>query len=152
MRNPLAIGATTLALALSLGIAACGSSDDSGDSGDTLTNSELIAQADEICTTYNDKLGTLTDEAALDENSSKEEVTAFISDEIVPLYQEQVDALRELQPNEEDADGFNEIITTLDSEVEAVEDDPAAALSMEDPFQGATAKATEFGLEVCGSN
>ena len=150
MRKPLAVGAATLAVVLSLGLAACGGSDDSSD--EALSNADLIAQADEICTDYDAQLDTLTDEASLDENSSKEEVAAFISDEIVPLYESQVDELRALEPNEDDAEAYNDIIDTLDSELQTVKDDPEAAIELEDPFAGATAKADEFGLTVCGSN
>lgn len=150
MKKPLALGVATLAAVLSLGLAACGS-DDSGDDS-TLSNSELIAQTDEICTTFNERLDTLTDEAALDDSSSEADVTAFISDEIVPLYQEQIDEIRALNPNEDDADAFNDLIDTLDSELQVVEDDPAAAIKMSDPFVESSKKAQEFGLEVCGSN
>ncbi len=148
MKKPLAVAAT-LAVVLSLGLAACGG-DDSSD--ETLSNSELIAQADQICTDYNEQLDTMNEEAALDENSSRQEIATYISDELVPLYQEQVDELRSLNPNEEDAAAYNDIVDTLDSELQAVADDPEAAIDMEDPFAGATAKAQDFGLEVCGSN
>ncbi len=147
MRKPFALGVITLAVTLSLGLAACGSSSD-----DSLSNDELITQADQICTDYNDKLVTLTDNAGLDDNSSKQEVVAFISDEIVPLYENQVDELRALEPNEDDADAYNDIVTTLDTELQAVKDDPAAAMKMNDPFPEATAKAKDFGLTVCGAS
>ena len=92
------------------------------------------------------------EEAALDENSSRQEIATYISDDLVPLYQEQVDELRSLNPNEEDAAAYNDIVDTLESELQVVEDDPEAAIDAEDPFAGATAKAQDFGLEVCGSN
>lgn len=152
MRNPLAVGAATLAVVLSLGLAACGSSDDSGDSGDTLTNSELVAQADQICKDYNDQLLQIQEDSKLDASSSKEDITSFISDDLVPLYKDQVDELRGLSPNEDDSEAYNEIVDTLESELQTVEDDPSAALDESNPFGGATAKAKEFGLEVCGSN
>ena len=145
MRKPLAVGVATLAVAL--GLAACGGSDDS----DALSNADLIAQADAICADYDEQLTTITDEAALDENSSKAEVAQFVSDEIVPLYQDQVDELGALEPNEDDADAYNDIVDTLDSEVQAVADDPEAAIDQDNPFAGATAKAQEFGLEECGA-
>jgi hypothetical protein len=153
MRNPLAVGAATLAVVLSLGLAACGSSDDSGDSGDaTLSNSELITQADQVCSDYNDKLTKIQEDSDLSSDSSKADITAFISDEIVPLYKDQIADLRELNPNEDDSEAFNDIVDTLDSELKTVEDDPEASIDESDPFAGATAKAKEFGLKVCGSN
>ena len=156
MKKPLAVGAAILAVVLSLGLAACGSSDDSGDSGDsgnaTLSNSELIAQADQVCTDYNDKLTEIQKNADLDSDSSKADIAAFISDDIVPLYKDQIADLRELNPNEDDSEAFNDIVDTLDSELKAVEDDPEGSIEESDPFAGATAKAKEFGLKVCGSN
>jgi len=153
MRNPLAVGAATLAVVLSLGLAACGSSDDSGDSGDsTLSNSELIAQADQVCTDYNQKLTKIQENSDLTASSSKEDISAFISDDIVPLYKDQIADLRELNPNEDDSEAFNDIVDTLDSELKAVEDDPEGSIDDSDPFAGATAKAKKFGLKVCDSN
>ncbi|MCB0861400.1 MAG: hypothetical protein KDB54_12185, partial [Solirubrobacterales bacterium] len=129
MKKPLVIAAT-LAVVLSLGLAACGGDDSSEE---TLSNSELIAQADQICTDYNEQLDTMNEEAALDENSSRQEIATYISDDLVPLYQEQVDELRSLNPNEEDAAAYNDIVDTLESELQVVEDDPEAAIDAEDP-------------------
>lgn len=150
MRKTLLAGAAVLAL--SLGVVACGS-DDSGDSSDeALTNTELIAQADEICTDYNDQLTTIQEDSGLSADSPQEEKISFISDDIVPLYRDQVDELRSLTPSEEDSEAYTDIIDTLESNLDDVESDPEAALNSEDPFAEATAKAQDFGLEVCGSN
>jgi hypothetical protein len=152
MRKSLAIGAATVAFALSLGLAACGSSDDSSDNEDVLTNAELVSKADAICTEYNSKFSDLQDQSGLSSSSSKDEVVSFISDDVVPLFEDQVAALRELQPNDDDSEAYTEIVDTLDSEVQQVKDDPEAAVDQEDPFAGATAKAKDFGLKTCGSN
>lgn len=147
MRNPFAIGAATLAVVLSLGLAACGGSE----SDDSLSNADLIAQADAICEDYNNQLVAAFNETELNNQSSKQEVSAFASDTLVPLYENQVAELRTLEPNEDDAEAYNDIVDTLDSEVQAVAEDPVAAINNDNPFAGATAKANEFGLEVCGS-
>lgn len=149
MRKPLAVGAATLAVVLSLGLAACGSDDSSSD--EALSNADLIAQADEICTDYNDQLSTIQEERGLNSESPREDVVAYVTDDIIPLYQDQIDELRDLQPNEEDADAYNDIVDTLDTELQAVEDDPDAAIDSENPFSGASEKAQAFGMEVCGS-
>ena len=153
MRNPIAIGAATLLVALSCGVAACGSSDDSSSSNeDVLTNTELIAQADDICAKYNDQLDQSVTDAGLNGNSPKEDITTWISDTMVPMYQDQIDELRALQPDSEDAEAYTDIIDTLESELQTIEDDPAASVEQSDPFPEATAKANDFGLEVCGAN
>lgn len=146
MRKPIALGVATLAAALSFGIAACGSSDDS-----SLSNEELITQADAICKDYQDQFVAMQEKSGLNNQSSKKEVVAFISDDIVPLYERQVTELQGLEPNEDDAEAYNDIVDTLDSEVQTVSDDPEAALNEENPFAGATAKAKDFGLKVCGA-
>lgn len=148
MRTPLAVGAATLAIALSLGLAACGSSDDS----DTLSKSELITQADQICQEYNDKLVKIQNDSGLNNQSSNKEVVAFISDDLVPFFNDQIAELRTLQPDEADAETYNEIIDTLESEVKKVEDNPEAAVNQDDPFADSSAKANDFGMKVCGGN
>jgi len=159
MKKSLAIGAATLAAVLSLGLAACGSSDDDSSSSDTsstsdntaaLTKQQLITQADAICTKYNGKLVKLQQESGLDSTASDDQVVSFITDDIIPLYEDQIDELRALQPDDADADAYNEIIDTLDSEVQDVDSDPEAAMDQDNPFKGSTAKAKEFGLKVCG--
>jgi hypothetical protein len=145
MRKTLIAGAAVLAL--TFGVAACGS-DDSNE--DALTNAELVKQADQICTDFSEKFTTLQEESGLDNQSSKEDVVAFISDDIVPLYEDELSELRELTPSEEDADAYNDMLDTLESEVNEVAEDPEAAMSSEDPFAGSRSKAAEFGLEKCG--
>lgn len=152
MRKPLAIGAATLAVVLSLGLAACGSSDDSSDNEDMLTKSELVSKADAICTQFNDKLFNLQDDSGITEKSSDDKKAAFISNKIVPLYEDQVDQLRSLQPNGDDAETYTDLVDTLESELKTVADDPKGALQESNPFEGASKKAQDFGLKVCGSN
>ncbi|MBN8867131.1 MAG: hypothetical protein J0H98_06225 [Solirubrobacterales bacterium] len=146
MKKTLIAGVATV-FALSFGIAACGSSD----SDDSLSKSELIAQADAICTKGNEALSTKAQAAFGNKQPSNKETVAFISDEIVPLYQGEIDDLRALQPDDADADDWNNIVDTLETELKAVEDDPQAAKDSQNPFPEASAAAKDFGLEVCGS-
>lgn len=146
MRKPLAAGVAVLAVALSLGLAACGSDD----SDESLSHEDLIVKADEICVKYEERLDELT-ESSLDDSSGKPEVVAFISDEIVPLYEEQIDELKALEPNADDAEAWDDMLSTLESEVQTVKDDPEGALESSDPFSGGAEKAKEFGLKECGS-
>ena len=149
MRNPFAIGAATLLVALSFGVAACGSSDDSSE--DTLTNSELIAQANEICVKYTDEVSTAAEAEFGNQQPSNSELAVFITDEVVPLYEDQIAELRALEPSEDDSAAYTEMLDTLESELQTVEEDPEAAAASDNPFPEATAMADEFGLEDCGS-
>lgn len=148
MRKPLAIGAATLAVVLSLGLAACGSDDSSTDE-DSLTNTELIEQADTICTDFN---GQLAEKAAsLTPDSSRDDVNAFVTDEVVPLYEQEIDELRALKPNSEDEAAYTEMLDTLESELKKVEEDPGLMTSGGTAFPEATGLAKDFGLTVCGT-
>lgn len=149
MRKPLAIGATTLALVLSFGLVACGSDDSGSSNEDVLTNAELIQQADAICTDYNAQLTQKIE--GLDESSSQEDVNNFVTDEMVPLYEKEIDELRALQPDPEDEAAYTEMIDTLESELRDVEEDPSQVTGGGTAFPEATKMAKDFGLKVCGS-
>lgn len=151
MRKALTIGAA--ALAISFGVVACGSSDDSGDSSsdETLTKTELIAQADELCSKFDQEVLDSLNESGLNNQSSRADVAAYVSDTIVPLYRDQIEELRALTPPEEDAEAYNNIVDTLETELDAVEENPESAVTDDSAFEGATAAAKEFGLETCGS-
>mgnify|MGYP000131359267 FL=1 len=148
MRKPLAIGVATLAVLLSLGLAACGSSDDSSD---TLSNSELIAQADAICKQGSDQLDQEYSAAANGGQLQGADLTAFVTDNVLPQYEEQAKQLGELQPNEDDADAYNDIVTKFNDAIDQAKADPEAALGANNPFADATQAAKDFGLTECGS-
>lgn len=152
MRNPLAVGAATLAIVLSLGLAACGSDDDSGDapSEDALTKTELVAEADAICTETNSELITKANDL-LKPDSTQEDAEAFVNDEVVPLYETQIEKLRALEPDDESSDSYTEMIDTLESELQVIADDPSVMATQGSAFPEATSMAKEFGLKVCGS-
>lgn len=152
MRKPFAIGAASLAVFLSLGLAACGS-DDSGDSGDTaaepLTKAELVAEADRICTETNDEYTVKVDEN-LNEESTTEDAVAFITEEAVPLYTEQVEQLQELQPADEVAQEWADVTAAFESDMQDLEADPESVLTEDSAFPEATRLARKFGIGVCG--
>ncbi len=153
MRRTLITGVAVLAM--SLGVVACGSSDDSGDSStseDALTKTELITQADELCAKFDGEVATSFEDAGLNQQSTEEDFAAYVSDTIVPLYRDQIEELRALTPDEESAEDYNAIVDALEIELDAVEENPETALSDDTPFPNSTAAAKEFGLEVCGAD
>jgi len=149
MRNPLAVGVATLAVVLSLGLAACGSSDDSSE--ETLSNSELIAQADAICKQGSDQLDKEYSAAANGGQLQGEALTAFVTDTVLPQYEDQAEQLGALEPNEDDADAYNDIVTKFSDAIDEAKADPEAALGPDNPFAEATQAAKDFGLTECGS-
>lgn len=149
MRKPFAIGAATLALVLSFGLVACGSDDSGSSNEDVLTNTQLIEEADAICTDFNGQLAQEIE--GLDESSNQQDVDAFVTDTMVPLYEEEISELRALQPNSEDEAAYTEMIDTLESELQDVEADPSQVTGGGTAFPEATKMAKDFGLTVCGS-
>lgn len=145
MRKPLAAGAAILFVALSLGLTACGSSE----SDDSLTNAQVVEQADAICTDFNARLLDII--SNLDPNSTQADAETLVTDEIVPLYEQEIEELRALEPNSDDEAAYTEMLDTLETELQAIEADPSRLTSGGTAFPEATKKAKEFGLKVCGS-
>jgi len=153
MRKSLAIGAAIAAVALSFGLAACGSSDDSGDSSteDTLTKTELISQADAICKKASDELDQAFTAASADGTVQGPELVKFVTDTVLPSYEKQAADLRELQPSPSEEDAWNNLLTELNDAIASTRQDPQAALSGDNPFEDAKASAKELGLKECGT-
>ena len=145
MRKPLAVGAATIAVALSLGLAACGSDD----SDEGLTKAEVIEQADAVCLDYTEQLAEIV--SNLDPQATQADAEALVTDEIVPLYEQEIEELRAIEPNSDDEAAYTEMLDTLESELQAIEDDPSRITSGDTAFPEATKMAQEFGLTECGS-
>ncbi len=86
-----------IALAASLGLAACGGADDSSSDDGTLSRTELAAKADAICKTGEADAETVTAPASIDDAN----VAAEYFGKLVPLHQKQTDALAKLKPDAE---------------------------------------------------
>lgn len=162
----LAVVAAGLAVA-AVGLASCGD-----DEADALSKEDLIEQADAICQETNDELDPLWDEwwtsfeeVDVDDPANQDLVfTSFdtLMDELVPVWEEQVDQLRDLAPPEADEQLIEDLLDDLDAAVDemdeiidaAAEGDPAARAKLdndEDPMTDVDARAREYGMLVCGS-
>ncbi|HTU13747.1 MAG TPA: hypothetical protein VMF31_00995 [Solirubrobacterales bacterium] len=149
-KSPRVLFALIALIALSaFTIAACGGSDD--DSGDDVTTAEYIAQADAICTEADKENDAAVKTAFGNEQPTKEEVTSFVSEEIVPTLETQLSDLRELTPPEGDADTVNGIYDRLDTAIAEVKEDPESSLN-KDPFVDIYADAKAYGFRSCGVN
>ena len=93
----MARGALTLvASAATLALAACG-----GD--EQLTQAELREQANAICARYDKRI----DELAVP--STVEEIPAYVA-KAAPIVEDEIDALKELDPSDEDRETFDQMI------------------------------------------
>lgn len=126
--------------------AGCGGSDDSSE--DAPTKAAYVTEADDICATNQEEISEIAKDLPDDINDPA--VQDAISDEVLPIYQDQLTALRALTPPEGEENATTEIYDALEEALQKVEDDTSA---LNDPttFEDANARAIDFGLEVCGS-
>jgi hypothetical protein len=148
--RPFAGLATLGAVAL---IAGCGG----GGSG-TLSADEFRQQADAICADANTRI------AALTEPSADDQILGFLQAGL-PIQQEQLQKLKDLEPPDDLAGTFDEATGLLDQQLAAVASaadriggggDPAAVVAeaqtkIQSLNDQADAKAKELGLTVCGT-
>lgn len=140
--------------------AACASDDpdtntQAGKASDTLTRTELIAAADEICADYNDQMdeifgalftGEEPQPAAVQENLGK----------VLDLYGEQWGELRGLTPPKADEAKIEALLDEGDkvvADTRTLIADPAEAMAIlqsdEDPMSGLDEKMAEYGFANC---
>ncbi len=141
---------TSVALLSVAALFAAGCGGDAGSSSDepAPTKAAYITDADAIC-----KAGQSDFEAIvkdLPNDIEAPESQAAISDEIVPLYRDQIEQLRALTPPEGDEEATARIYDAVEEAVDKVEEDPSA-LDEVVTFEEANTLATDYGLEVCGN-
>ncbi|MCO5315770.1 MAG: hypothetical protein M9938_06375 [Solirubrobacterales bacterium] len=138
------VAAFAALLAVSISFTACG-----GDSG--LDKDELIAQGDKICETGKQDLQQKA-ATAFEGDPSTAELTAFIKDELVPLYRNEIRDLKALEPDGDSEQAWNDMIAKLEKGVNEFAADPAAVIKGgTSPLEEANRAALDFGMKVCGS-
>lgn len=127
--------------------AGCGGDDSSSDEP-APTKAEYITQADDICAADQEEIQTAAADVSGD--PSDPATQEVVTNDVLPIYQDQLDELRGLTPPEGDEEATEGIYNALEEALSAVEEDPAA---IGDPttFADANEQATEYGLEVCGA-
>jgi ABC-type glycerol-3-phosphate transport system substrate-binding protein len=144
-----------LALAVSLVATGCGgSSDDSSDGGGapaaSISKADFTEQANTICSDASDDLQTAG--ADITDQSTQDELVAFVTDAAIPSFQAQHDAIAALGAPEGQEDDVQALLTALQDGIDAVTADPTAFLADgSSPFEDANAAANGLGLTDCGS-
>jgi hypothetical protein len=128
--------------------AGCGGGDDSSSDEPAPTKAAYIADADAICEAGQSDFEAIVKD--LPNDIEAPESQAAISDEIVPLYRDQIEQLRALTPPEGDEEATAGIYDAVEEAVDEVEEDPSA-LDEVATFEAANNLAIEYGLEVCGN-
>ncbi len=140
-------------LALVLVAAACGG----GDSGEeALTKAEFIKQGDEICKQAEAQLEEEVEEFAEDndvdtENPTKAQQEQVIETVVAPGLHKQAEELGELAAPSGEEEAVEEILSSLESGADELEQAPGKLLEGKSPIEKAGTLAQEFGFEECGS-
>jgi hypothetical protein len=145
-------------MALAAIVAGCGDSDDSGDgtteATEALTKAEFIKQGDAICEEANEQNETEAEEFAEDngftlEKATDEQLEDAITEVLVPSLNQQAEDIAALGAPEGDEDRVEEIVVSLESGADEIEEKPSLAFEGE-PLKESRRLAGDYGFKVCG--
>ena len=156
-RSALAIGAVLVVCAA----AGCGGDETtttaggaSGASGATgpVDRSEYIGKADAICAETDRQIREARGELLGAGSPSESEQERFVSDEVVPKLESEVERLRNLPAPPGEGDILTRLYDDAQLAVDTLEADPSLfdARGGQDPFAEADREAREYGFEECG--
>lgn len=135
-------------LAAALFAAGCGGGDDSSSDEPAPTKSAYITEGDAICTASQTEFEAIVKDLPNDVEAPESQ--AAITDEVVPLYRDQIEQLRALTPPEGDEEATTEIYDSVDQALDTIEADPSA-LDDAGTFEEANTLAIDYGFEACGN-
>ena len=144
------ISVITAAVTLVIG-AGCGGEDDSA-AEESITKTEFIAQADEICAAGYEELApgesTFFDAPEIADDPSERERDAYVRDVLVPNLQAQKDDIEALGTPEGDEGEVNELLAAFQGAIDELEEDPSSIV-FSGGLGGAFESAEAYGLEEC---
>lgn len=133
----------TVAIVAGLLIAGCGDDEDEG-----LSKAEFLKQGNAICKKGDDAIDAAGTKAFGGEEPSKQELTEFAEQTIVPNVQREIDQLGELSPPEDDEAEVDSILTQAQSALDEIKAEPQL-VATGDPFADVNKKAKAYGLTAC---
>ncbi len=135
-------GCAMVAALLATGAAAgCGGEE-------ALTKSEFLKQGNAICAKGSKKIEDGAKKLG-DGKPSKEVVTKFAEDTLIPSVEDQLSELGDLKPPKADEDKVKKILDAADEALTKTKDDPTVLTSSDDPFKEANKQAEAYGLTKC---
>jgi hypothetical protein len=139
------VGRLTAAIAIAgIGLVAC------SDDKPALTQEEFVTQGNAICAAGNTRIEAIF--SGLGDAPSEDDL-AEAAGQLADDVEGQVGELRALTPPADLADDVDAALDSADSDLAALRDAGAAALSgAENPFTATNALLTGIGLTECGSN
>ena len=145
MRSSLYGGLCVAALCGGLVFMGCGGGDDE------LTKAEFLKQGNAICKKGDKEIDQAADKTFTgNQRPSTAEIKKFAEGTVIPNVQEQIDAIRDLNPPADDEDQVNAILDEAQSTLDKTKDDPTIFASNQDPFKKANKLAKDYGLTECG--
>jgi hypothetical protein len=132
-------------LAAGLLAAGCGGGDDN------LTKAEFLKQGNAVCKKGNDQIDKAARQTFGKKHPSQAELNTFANDTLIPVVQQEIDGIRDLNPPSEDEDQVNAIVDEAQAALDKGKDDPSLLTNEKaDPFKKANKLANDYGLKECG--
>jgi predicted Zn-dependent peptidase len=133
-------------LASTLAVTGCGGTDATAELKTTLSKAEFIKKADSICAASEARLEKSG--ADISEDTSLEEIRAFLEKKVIPEVTTTVAQLRELRPPQVDAEKIDRLLDEVEAEIIKVKKDPMAIMG-DGAFARARKQAADYGLTTC---
>ncbi|MGH9243719.1 MAG: hypothetical protein ACRD29_05250 [Acidimicrobiales bacterium] len=89
--------------------------------------------------------------AQLSGGPDEQQIARFLSAVLVPELRERLDRLEGLELPADDRARLEDLFVEYRAEVDAIANDPAAAVSLTDPFAAVDERFDAYGLPACGS-
>jgi len=142
-------------VALAALIAGCGGGDDTTDETVTLTKTEFIKQADQICEEGNKSINTGVDQFAEEKGTTPEKLTKdqqeeFVEQVVAGDIRTQAEEIGDLGAPSGDEEQIEQMVDAVESAADEIEDEPELLFGKTNPLAEGTKLAKDYGLKVCG--
>lgn len=108
-------------------------------------------KANAICTEYDKAFEEKT--AELTSDSTEEQVLAFVTDVMIPEFENMIGEIRDIGFPEADEALLDGLMDETEVELDKLKQDPATILTAEEsPFASIDSRLLDYGLTVCGED
>ena len=124
-----------------------------GDSGESLTKAEFIAQGNKICADSEQNIKSAAESLFTEKGKipTADQISTFATGTVAPEVQKQINELKKLNPPSDDKDRVGEILAEAKKGVDEIRRDPTSIQTREStPFGDYEELANAYGLKACG--
>ena len=126
-------------------MASCGSDSSS------ISKAEFVSKANALCASFSETISR--PEVVLGPDSTKEQITTFITDVLVPEFSNTIEAIRGLGFPNGDEVALESMLADTEIVLNELATDPAATLTMSvSPFTSVNGRFKDYGLTVCAES